>query len=328
MLNLKSAWASYLIDFHKYKQLSGYKYYSAESVINQFDKYYLSLNINELKLTREIIEPFLYLKENTRIATQQWKASVLRQFIIYVLMNNIIDYAYQIPSISLKGEKAFVPYIFSKDELINIVKYVGEHKSKNIPGCFNKMINTTNSVTTVFKVLISTGLRLNEALSLKKEDIDFDNLLFIIKEAKNNNQRIVPFSNTLKQEIETYLISTPFMINDNDYLFQIEHGKKLSSSTCGIYFRKALNSINITKGPRIHDFRHTYAVMALTKLQHNENNINLSLSYLSDYLGHKSLNETQKYIWMTPELFEETKTKMSDYTSFIKAIYDGEKYYD
>lgn len=118
------------------------------------------------------------------------------------------------------------------------------------------------------------------------------------------------------------------MINDSDYLFQIECGKKLSSSTCGVYFRKALSSINLASGARIHDFRHTYAVMALTKLQHDENNINLSLSYLSDYLGHKSLKETQKYIWMTPDLFEETKIKMNDYTSFIKTIYDGEKYYD
>ena len=68
--------------------------------------------------------------------------------------------------------------------------------------------------------------------------------------------------------------------------------------------------------------------MALTQLQHGEDNINLSLTYLSDYLGHKSLKETQKYIWMTPDLFNDTKDKMNDYTSFIKTIYDGEKYYD
>ena len=328
MFNLKSVWAPHLKAFHEYKQLCGYKYESSESVINQFDKYYLSLNIDKLKLTREIIEPFLYLKENAKIATQQWKASILRQFTIYALKNNVIDYAYQIPKISLKGEEAFVPYIFSKDELINIIKYLSEYKSKVNPGYISQMINTTNSVTTVFKILMSTGLRLGEALNLKKENIDFDNQLFIIKEAKNNNQRMVPFSNTLKQEILTYISNTPFRINNTDYLFQIEQNRKLRSGTCGVYFRKALSSINKTKGPRIHDFRHTYAVMALTKLQHDEKNINLSLSYLSDYLGHKSLKETQKYIWMTPELFEETKIKMSDYTSFIKTIYDGEKYYD
>lgn len=168
MLNLKSVWAPHLKAYYEHKRLSGYKYYSAKSVIKQFDEYYLSLNTDELKLTREIIEPFLYLKENTKISTQQWKASVLRQFIIYALNNNIIDCAYQIPKISLRGEDTFVPYIFSKDELINIVKYVSEYKNKNIPGAFNQKVNTINSVTIVFKILISTGLRLNEALSLKK----------------------------------------------------------------------------------------------------------------------------------------------------------------
>ncbi len=328
MLKLNSVFSSHLKDFYEYKQLCGYKYNREKSVINQFDKYYLSLNIDELKLTREIIEPFLYLKENSRISTQHWKASVLRQFIIYALNNDIVDHAYHIPKISLKGEEAFVPYIFSKDELINIIKYISEYKNKRIPGSFGCFINTTNSVTIVFKILISTGLRLNEALSLKKENIDFDNLLFVIKEAKNNNQRIVPFSNTLKQDILSYINNTPFKVSDDDYLFQIECGRRLSGDTCGVYFKKALGSINLNKGPRIHDFRHTYAVMALTKLQHEEKNINLSLSYLSDYLGHKSLKETQKYIWMTPELFEETKIKMNKYTSFIKTIYDGEKYYD
>ena len=328
MLNLQSVWAPHLIAFHKYKQLSGYKYESAESVINQFDKYYLSLNINQLKLTRDIIEPFLYLKEDTRIATQQWKASVLRQFTIYSLKNNIIDYAYQIPRISLKGEEAFTPYIFAKDELIKINKYLSNYNQKETPGGFNLKPNTINSVSIVFKILMSTGLRLNEALNLTKRNIDFDNTLFIIKEAKNNNQRLVPFSNTLKQELLTYISNTPFRINDNDYLFQIEQNRKLSSDICWVYFKKALNSISLSKGPRIHDLRHTYAVMALTKLQHDEENINLSLSYLSDYLGHKSLKETTKYIWMTPELFKETKIKMNEYTSFIKTIYDGEKYYD
>ncbi len=68
--------------------------------------------------------------------------------------------------------------------------------------------------------------------------------------------------------------------------------------------------------------------MALTQLQQTEGNINLSLTYLSDYLGHKSLKETQKYLWLTPSLFEETKNQMNSYTSFIKEIYDGEKYDD
>ena len=64
-------------------------------------------------------------------------------------------------------------------------------------------------------------------------------------------------------------------------------------------------------------------------MQKQTDDINLSLIYLSTYLGHKSLRETQKYIWMTPELFKDIKVKMENYTSFIKLIFDEEeKYYE
>ena len=66
--------------------------------------------------------------------------------------------------------------------------------------------------------------------------------------------------------------------------------------------------------------------MSLTQMQKNENNINLSLSYLSTYLGHKSLNETQRYIWLTPSLFNSIQAKMKDYSHFIIDIFEEEKF--
>ena len=330
MCELVSTWGPYLKDFYEYKRLSGFKYNSAESVIYQFDRYYKSLGINELKFTRDIVEPFLYIDRNKRIATQNWKASVLRQFGDYLIRHGILDHIYLIPPISLKGEAEFIPYIFSNEELSQIINYLDSYTKSDIPGTFNGRCNTLNSVSTVIKVLMATGMRINEVLSLRKTDIDLDNQLFIVKEAKNNNERLIPFSNTIKHEIVNYILNTPFNINNHDRIFQIDEGKQLKANRCWIYFNKAIKATGIKKdkGPRIHDLRHTYAVMALTQLQKSEKNINLSLSYLSDYLGHKSLRETQKYLWITPELFDEVKYKMSDYTSFIKDIYDGEKYDD
>lgn len=330
MRKLISIWAPYLEDFYEFKKLSGYKYESAESVIYQFDRYYNDLGLVELQYTRDIVEPFLYTDTNRRIATQQWKASVLRQFGDYIIRHGILDYIYQIPSISLKGEAAFVPYIFSKDELSQIVKYLDAYPISNLPGTLKPKCNTLNTVSTAIKILISTGMRAGEVLSLRRKDVDLKNQLFIIKKAKNDNERVVPFSNTIKNEIINYILNTPFSINDNEMLFQIEKDVQLRISVCWRYFQKALKTIDIKKdrSPRLHDLRHTYAVMALTQLQKTEENINLSLSYLSDYLGHKSLKETQKYLWLTPELFDEVKYKMNVYTSFIKNIYDGEKYDD
>lgn len=314
----------YLSDFYNYKQLCGYKYETSYDVLIEFDRYYNNLKIKKIKMTRDIIEPFLYLKEGERIGNQMAKASVIRQFIKYLLNNEIIDKAYIIPSISKKGEASFVPYIYSKENLASIIKFLENYESTNIKPF------TLETVIIIFKVLMSTGMRISEVTNLKFKNINLDENLFIITEAKNNNQRIVPFSNTLKKNIIEYLKETKINFDDNDYIFSITSDKKLSTKKCEFYLRKAIRELNIksdrTHNPTIHGFRHTYATLALAQLQKSEENINLSLSYLSSYLGHKSINETQKYLWLTPELFEETKNKMNDYSSFISKIYQGEKY--
>lgn len=332
MREFTSVWGQHLKDFFEYKNLCGYKYDKGVDVLFQFDIYYKNLDINELKLTRDIIEPFLYLKDGGRISTLCWKASIIRQFGEYVVRNNILDKVYKIPTIYKKGETEFIPYILSKQEIIDIIAYISNYIAVIPKGGIEPYCNTVNATSTVFKVLISTGMRIGEVLNLRLKNVDFDNDLFVVLEAKNDNQRLVPFSKTLKEELLNYIGRTPFKIKNDDHLFKIAIDRNVNTCLCSRYLRKALdfldNKYKFTKKPRIHDFRHTYAVMALTQLQQTEGNVNLSLTYLSDYLGHKSLKETQKYLWLTPSLFEETKNQMNSYTSFIKEIYDREKYDD
>lgn len=330
MRELVSPWKEHLKSFYEYKKLCGYVYEKEESPIYLFDRYYASLGINEILFTRDIVEPFIYLKEGERIANQSFRATVLRQFGKYLFINGIIDNIYIIPPISQKGEKEYIPYIFEQEELKSIVSFLEEYQNIVYENGYNSFINVKRAVTISIKILMSTGMRVGELLNMKRKDVDFENSLFIIEIAKNSNQRIIPVSDTLIGEIIEYLDKTPFIIEENDYLLQSEPSHRLNVSNIRFYYRKALNAANIRhvpgKGPRIHDFRHTFAVMSLTQLQRSEENINLSLSYLSSYLGHKSIRETQKYIWLTPSLFEETRKKMEQYSSFIMDIFDGEKF--
>src|ERR1700733_9327464 len=48
-------------------------------------------------------------------------------------------------------------------------------------------------------LVADTGMRLNEALSIKTTDVDFDNLLITIREGKGGKQRIVPFSIAMRK---------------------------------------------------------------------------------------------------------------------------------
>lgn len=328
----------YIVEFINYKHHCGYKYNAGIATLRNFAKYYNELGKTKLEFTRATIEPFLELKENERIGNQISKATILRQFGKFLFINGYIKELYIIPTISKKGEKEYIPYIFSKEELKKISDFFDNYTNiVNMPkGSFEHNINMLNSVNTIIKILMFTGMRINEICNLKLNNVDLNNNIFYVDEAKNDNQRLVPFSNTLKNILSDYINkSSVYLRKENNYLFfHIDKNdiiKKVCSYTVYSYFRKALKYSEIPHkkgvGPRIHDFRHTYATMALEQLSKTEKDINLSLSYLSTYLGHKSFNETQKYIWLTPQLFSNTLYKMSEYSSVIKSIFDvGDSY--
>lgn len=327
-----SPWGPYLIQFIEYKRLCGYKYNNEEYIAFLFDRYYYDLGISDTLFTRDIIEPFLFLKENERFNNQHNRISLLRQFSIYLVDFDVIKDIYVIPYRYAKGNAEYIPYIYSYNELVRIIDFVDNLKVCSRPRSFKLMANTYNCISTAIKILITTGMRRGEVLQLKRNEVDLDNRVFVIHVAKNNNQRLVPFSDSLKQVLIDYLENTPYQIDKDDYFLSPEKGIGVTKDLIQYYFYKSLKHIGIKhekgKGPRIHDFRHTYATMALAKLQRECDNVNLSLSYLSAYLGHKSIRETQKYVWLTPGLFEDTKAKMTDYSSFIATIFQGENYYD
>ena len=327
-----SPWGPYIIQYIKYKKLCGYKCEKIENIASLFERYYHDLGINEALFTRDVVEPFLFLHENEQVTNQKNRVSMLRQFGKYLFDNDIFEDVYIVPIGYAKVNFEYIPYIYSHDELVRIIEYMdnlGKHKSHL--GVDAKP-NTYNCVRTAIKILITTGMRCGEVLQLKRNEVDLDNQVFVIRVAKNNNQRIVPFSDSLKQVLIDYLENTPYQIDEDDYFLSPEKGIGVTKTLIQYYFYKSLKHIGIKhergKGPRIHDFRHTYATMALAKLQRECDNVNLNLSYLSAYLGHKSIHETQKYVWLTPGLFEDTRAKMTDYSSFIATIFQGENYYD
>ena len=172
-------------------------------------------------------KPFLYLKSNERISNQRYKASVLRQFGKYLYLNNVIENIYIIPPISIKGEKVFIPHIYTKQELRKIVDYLENYKYPMAPGGFKHCPNMLNAVTLCIKILICTGMRLGEVLNLKIKNIEFEQNLFYIDIAKNDNQRIIPISQTLKEEILEYIEKTPFILENHDFLLCIDYENKL-----------------------------------------------------------------------------------------------------
>lgn len=87
----------------------------------------------------------------------------------------------------------------------------------------------------------------------------------------------------------------------------------MKASTMYKCFRHLLEKAGIPHtghGPRIHDFRHTYAVNLLRKWVEEGKDLTAYLPYMRTMLGHETFNETAYYLKLTSQMFPYIKDQM------------------
>lgn len=133
------------------------------------------------------------------------------------------------------------------------------------------------------KVLLDTGLRLEECLGIHELDIDLDNLLLTVK-GKGDKQRRIPFSHELRKA---------FWIHHREhrgcYTFSTSHGTKLSRRNALRDFKNLCKKVGVTPPPRaLHSLRHYFACHYLKQ--------GGNLGYLQRILGHSRSTTTEIYL--------------------------------
>ena len=75
-------------------------------------------------------------------------------------------------------------------------------------------------------------------------------------------------------------------------------------------WRAKISHGGMGKGPRIYDFRHTYAVHCLKKWSEQQKDLMVYLPILKTYMGHDSFEETAYYLHLTADVFPEITLKI------------------
>lgn len=149
-----------------------------------------------------------------------------------------------------------------------------------------------NRDTAVLACLYHLGLRASEACNLQIEDLDFAaNLVFVAK-SKTGYQRQIPLPKKAKEIFENYLENRKNPAQTN-YFLQGLKGKLTPDGLAQIVKRTAKKS-TINKSVYPHLLRHSIA----THLLSNKMNI----EQVAQFLGHKSLESTQRYTHLLEEL--------------------------
>lgn len=149
----------------------------------------------------------------------------------------------------------------------------------------------------ILEVFYMTGMRCAELVGLKNTDIDLGACLIKVT-GKRNKQRLIPFSEKLKNTIISYLeIKKQEVKNqDDDSFFVRKDGRSLSNSIVYGIVKKRLTAIPNLSKRSPHVLRHTFATSML--------NNGADLNAVKDLLGHASLSSTEVYTHTT---FEELK---------------------
>lgn len=174
-----------------------------------------------------------------------------------------------------------VPKIMSMEEMKCLFAHVDEHAGRKY--------------TLVLSLMGYSGLRINEALHLRREDVLDEGILITGKGARHT---YVPVKSELMKQLKQFIADSP----EDVYVFYGDRGRQgkhnpLSTTAVYIKFHKACDACGLSKELTPHSLRHSFATHALHKTKR--------LELVQDLLRHKDPKTTRRYAQVQREELQE-----------------------
>lgn len=161
----------------------------------------------------------------------------------------------------------------------------------------------------LFGLLAVAGLRIGEALKLERSDVDLGDGILTIRQTKFGKTRLVPLHDSTRDVLADYARRRDWFVRDasSPCFFLNDHGRCLEISAVHRTFYDLSRQIGLHgpedhKGPRLHHFRHRFAVRTLIQWYRSNEDIERRLPVLATFLGHGHVADTYWYLSVEPEL--------------------------
>ncbi|AMQ17885.1 site-specific tyrosine recombinase/integron integrase [Thermococcus peptonophilus] len=148
-------------------------------------------------------------------------------------------------------------------------------------------------------LLYGAGLRVSELCNLKKDDVDIDRGLIVVRGGKGAKDRVVPIPKYLADEIRAYLESRS---DNSEYLLVEERRRrkdKLSTRNVWYLLKRYGQKAGVEVTP--HKLRHSFATHLLEE--------GVDIRAIQELLGHSNLSTTQIYTKVTVEHLRKAQEK-------------------
>jgi len=253
-------------------------------LFQEFIKKYPVVNVSEI--TREIVFDYLNMRNET-VASKTWNMdrAVLYNFFKYCQDNNwVINNSVA----KILPKKIALPHVehLSAEEATKLLAYIKEHSAK-VP--YYEIIAT----------LLYTGMRVNEAVHLTKQDVLLDKNLIVVQEKvlrgelwtpKTKARRFVPIPGILKPVIEKQLKTK------SELLFPNTKNNLMRDRAILEKVKRWCVKAGV-KVVHVHSLRHTFTSVSSEK--------GIPEPFIQAVLGHKTAEMTARYRHLRPEFLGE-----------------------
>jgi integrase/recombinase XerC len=137
----------------------------------------------------------------------------------------------------------------------------------------------------VLALLYGCGLRISEALSVKRGDAPLGPSLRIL--GKGSKTRIAPVLPQVREAVDAYLAALPFELSPDEPLFRAKRGGPLPPRRVQELMAKLRGRLGLSERATPHALRHSFATHLL--------GAGADLRSIQELLGHASLSTTQRY---------------------------------
>lgn len=311
MLEFSGIYGQLLKQYIEFKRNIGYRYESEYPYLD-FDRFTEEQGCKSIGLTKQLCQLWGIKRPNESDSNCYKRVNIIRNFSIYL---NSLGFKSYVPNQIRNYKTNFLTYIFDEDEI-----------QKFFIACDNLSITNYSNLAwilpAVFRIIYGCGLRVNEALSLKCKDVNIEERYITIRDTKNGQERMLPFTDSVLEVLKSYLYYRGKLHVCSDFFFIKKDGSACSSDSVYRWFRKILHKAGISHGgkghgPRVHDLRHSFSVHSLAKMAQENLDLYYSLPILSKYLGHNSLEATDKYVRLTADMYPNILNEVDKLCAYV-----------
>ena len=183
-----------------------------------------------------------------------------------------------------KREKK-IPTVLTKKEVLTLFESLNTKKSR-----------------LMISLMYAAGMRVSEVVSLKIDDLDFDDNIGHIRQAKGKKDRIFNIPKFLFLRLKKYSEKQKSL--GENYLFVGRNKKRMSSRNLQKIVKLAAKKAGIKKDVHCHTLRHSFATHLLED--------GTDIRFIQQLLGHSSISTTELYTHVSSESLKKIKSPIDN----------------